>query len=457
MWAKFISRSLLVTALVALQHGMAHAASIYILESSPRNMGNAFSGTASSAEDASTNFFNAAGLTQLDRPTITVGGNIIIPDVDFRNTSSTAATGTALQAPLTGPNDGVDKPIPFPNFYYGLPVNKRISVGFGLNVPFGLESEYSDDWIGRYHATYSKLTAINFNPNIAFKITDKLSIGGGINYQWLDATLKNEVDSFGACVAARDTAGDPSPVANCSANPSLTGFANRADDSSIKIDGSDMGVGFNVGLLYKFDNDTRVGLSWREGVDYDLAGRVTFDRSAACNSSACAAALVDGSITASLELPDVVTLSATHGISDHWRLDADIAWYGWDSIQAININRPNGQNVATLDLQYENSMRYSLGTSYSGFRKLILRTGVLYDESPVPNAETLTPRIPDNDRIWFTVGASYSLTEDITIDMSYAHLFVNRSRINNTQQGHTLTGELDPTVDILSIGGSWRF
>jgi len=336
MWSKFFRHSLLVTSLVALQHNVAHAASIYILESSPRNMGNAFSGTASSADDASTNYFNVAGLTQLDRPTLTVGGNIIMPDVDFRNTNSTAATGTPLQSPLTGPNDSVDKPIPVPNFYYGLPVNERVSVGLGLNVPFGLESDYDENWIGRYHATYSKLTAINFNPNIAFKVTDKL-------------------------------------------------------------------------------------------------------------------------INASLELPDIVTLSASHGIGEHWQVAADIAWYGWDSIQAININRPNGQNVATLDLQYENTMRYSLGTSYSGFRKLILRTGVLYDESPVPNAETLTPRIPDDDRIWFTVGASYSLTKDITIDMSYAHLFVNRTRINNTQQGHTLTGELDPTVDVLSIGGSWRF
>ena len=457
MRSKVIYQTLLIIALFALHQGVAHAASIYILESSPRNMGNAFSGTASSAEDASTNFFNAAGLTQLDRPTLTVGGNVIIPNVDFRNTGSTAATGTALQSPLTGPNDSVDKPIPVPNFFYGLPVNDRISVGLGLNVPFGLESDYDDNWIGRYHATYSKLTAVNFNSNIAFQITDRLSVGGGINYQWLDATLKNEVDSFDACVAARDAAGQPTPVANCSTNPALSGFANRADDSSIKIDGSDMGVGLNAGLLYEFDENTRIGLSWRQGVDYDLTGRVTFDRSNACNSSACAAALVDSRITASLELPDIVTLSATHGINDHWRVDADIVWHSWDSIQAVNINRPNGQNVATLDLQYENTMRYSLGASYSGFRKLVLRTGVLYDESPVPNAEALTPRIPDNDRTWFTIGASYTLTDDITIDMSYAHLFVNRSRINNTQQGHTLTGEFDPAVDILAIGGSWRF
>lgn len=457
MTARRIHRSALAAALLAAIPGTATAASFYIIESSASRLGNAFSGTASAAEDASTVFFNGAGMTRLDEPTVQLGGHFIRPEADFENNGSTAGTGTPFEAPLSGPNGTTDDSALVPNFYYATPLNETVSFGLGINAPFGLTSEYDDNWVGRYHATNSELQTININPSVAFQATDQLSLGFGVNYQSIDATLENEVDSFASCVAARQAGGDPTPAANCNANPALSGFGVRGDDSSVKITGDDRSFGMDLSLLYEFDADSRVGLSWREGVDYTLEGEVNFDRSSACNQSACANALVDGDINANVALPDIITLSGTHGIGDNWRIDADIAWYEWDSIQELRIERPNGQEVSTLDLEYENTFRYSLGGTYTGLGSTTLRAGVAYDESPISGPETTTPRVPDGDRTWITVGANFEMTDSSSIDVGYAHLFVDEVDVNNTEQGNTLRGEFDPTVDILSVAANWRF
>lgn len=457
MTTRLIPRSALTAALLALIPGPATAASFYIIESSASRLGNAFSGTASAADDASTVYFNGAGMTRLDGPTTQLGGHYIMPEADFENEGSTAGTGTPLQAPLSGGDGHTDESALVPNFYYATPLNATVSFGLGINAPFGLTSEYDDDWVGRYHATNSELETINVNPSLAFRATDRLSVGFGVNYQSIDATLENEVDSFAACVGARQAAGDPTPAANCNANPALSGFGVRGDDSSVTVDGDDRGFGVDLSLLYEFDADTRVGLSWRQGIGYDLEGTVDFDRSSACDASACANALADGNVRASLDLPDILTLSATHGFGEDWRVDADIAWYEWDSLQKLRIERPNGQEVSTLELEYDNTVRYALGGTYTGFGSTTLRAGVAYDESPISSPETTTPRVPDGDRTWVTLGATFGLSDTSSIDVGYAHLFVDGVDVNDTRQGNTLRGEFDPTVDIVSVAGNWRF
>lgn len=453
MTARLIHRSALAAALLAAIPGTASAASFYIIESSASRLGNAFAGTASSAEDASTVYFNGAGMTRLDGPTAQLGGHYIMPEADFENNGSTSATGTPLEAPLSGSDGNTDDSALVPNFYYATPLNDTVSFGIGINAPFGLTSEYDDDWVGRYHATNSELETININPSVAFQATDQLSLGFGVNYQSIDATLENEVDSASACVAAGGAVGGPG---GCVATHG--GFGNRAADSSVEVTGDDRSFGFDLSLLYEFDRDTRVGLSWREGVDYTLEGRVSFDESTSCASDPrCDAATSDGPVRAAIALPDIITLSGTHGIGDNWRVGADIAWYEWDSIQQLRIERPTGQEVSTLDLEYENTFRYSVGGTYTGLGSTTLRAGVAYDESPISSPETTTPRVPDGDRTWITFGANFELSDTASIDVGYAHLFVDEVTVNNTEQGNTLRGEFDPTVDILSVAGNWRF
>lgn len=455
-----VQRAAIISVLIAALPGVASAASFYLIESSASHMGNSFSGTASSADDASTVYFNSAGMARLDQANVQIGAHLVLPQAKFDNDGSTASNGSAL----SGPDDETKESAVVPNVYYVRPMNDSVTFGIGVNAPFGLESSYDDGWVGRYHATDSSIETVNVNPSVAIQATERLSVGFGINYQWADATLENEVDSFAACFDAATApvaaggGGLASGAANTACGSAHGEPGNRASDSSIEITGDDRSVGLDLGLLYEFDEDTRVGLSWREGVDYTLEGRVTFDESSSCAGDRfCNGATADGAVTANLELPDIIALSVTHGIGNNWRLDADVAWYGWDSIQRLRVVRPNGQEVTTLDLEYDNTMRYALGATYTGLESTTLRGGVALDESPVSSAQAASARIPDEDRTWVSVGATFALSDSSSVDVGYAHLMVDDARIDSTYQGHTLRGEFDPSVDILSVAANWRF
>ncbi|MDZ7828517.1 MAG: outer membrane protein transport protein [Halofilum sp. (in: g-proteobacteria)] len=197
--------SLVLAFSVALLPGTAAAASFQILEQSPALQGTSFAGTASSAQDASTVFFNPAAMTELEGSHFSLGGNLIMPEAAFDNDGSTNTGG----GPLQGPDDKTDETGFVPNLYYVRPINDRWTFGLGVNAPFGLASSYDKDWVGRYHATDSELQVLNINPTFAYRASDRVSLGVGINYQRIDATLEQQVDSFTACVAAGRRASRP--------------------------------------------------------------------------------------------------------------------------------------------------------------------------------------------------------------------------------------------------------
>ncbi len=138
--------------------------------------------------------------------------------------------------------------------------------------------------------------------------------------------------------------------------------------------------------------------------------------------------------------------------------DGDVAWTEWSVLQEIPINNTgNGANVATLDLNYDDTFRYALGATYRGLDPWTFRAGLAYDEAPQEDPEFVTPRIPDADRTWTTLGFNYALSSNASIDFGYAHLFVDDVSVNNEEQGNTLKGEFDASVDIVSVQGNWRF
>lgn len=451
--------STLATAfMAALLPGLATAASFQILEQSPALQGTSFAGTASSATDASTVFFNPAAMSMLDGSHFTAGGNLILPEAKFDNDGSTAATGTALEQPLSGPNDTTDETGFVPNFYYVRPINEQWTFGLGVNAPFGLTSSYDDDWVGRYHATDSELTLLNINPTFAFRASERVSLGIGLNYQRIDATLENEVDSFSACVGATGNA------ANCVGGGFGTAVTpgNRSQDSSSKVEGDDENFTLDLSVLFQVNQATRVGAVFRQGGDFTLDGDINFDRSDACNTNAgCTAALdaSEGDIEADVEIPDTLTVSISHVLDSRWTLHGDVAWTQWSSIDEVEIvAKDDGQVINTLDLDYDDTMRYAFGATYSDGGPWTWRGGIAFDEAPQTDPEHQTPRVPDQDRTWLSAGFNYAVSPTASIDFGYTHILVDDIDVDITNdQGHTLTGDFDASVNILAVQGNWTF
>ena len=242
-----LTKTLLAVA-VASVGTAAQAASFQLIEQSASGQGSAYAGAAALGEDASTVYFNPAAMTRLSGQQIVVAGHVISPNAAFTNNGSTDALGS----PLTGPNSDTGDPAFVPNFYYTAELANELYVGVGVNVPFGLATEYDDGWVGRYHALRSEITSININPSIAWKATDALSVGFGISIQYLELELTNNIDSYGACVNLAANSQGAFTGADC-VNAGLAGFSVASQDSAVKLDGDSLEIGWNLVILYDVD------------------------------------------------------------------------------------------------------------------------------------------------------------------------------------------------------------
>jgi long-chain fatty acid transport protein len=408
--------------------GMTQAAGFALIEQNASGLGNAYAGQAASAQDASTVFFNPAGMGLLPDSQLVVTGSLVEPSAKFQNGGSTAAPLQTL-----GDTGGDAFDLSFvPNAYYVYPVNKDLALGIGVNVPFGLKTEYDQTWMGRFQAVKSELQTVNVNPSLSYKLNDTVLLGIGLSAQYIDATLTNMVNY--------------SALAGGALGPGLQGLAD--------VKGNDWGWGYNLGALFGLGN-TRVGISYRSEVDYTLDGDVSF--ASVPPPMAGSPLLQAGPVTAGVTMPASASLSLFHKLNPSVDLLADVTWTGWSTFDVLTIRRTSGTVVSSTTENWQDSWRYSLGVTWHQNATWAWRAGVAYDQTPVEDAYR-TARIPDNSRTWVALGGQYRLSEKSVLDFGYAYLFVKDASIDSTVAGAgTLLGTYDNSVNILSAQYSYRF
>lgn len=417
----------------------ASAAGIAIMEQSVKQLGTAFAGGAAAAEDATTIFFNPAGLTRLPRSQATAGMHLLLPSAEFRDRGSLHVTGAQLSG---GNGDDAGSPILIPNAYLSHRINDRLSVGVGLFSPFGLSTEYDRTWTGRYHAIKSELFNITINPAVAYRVTDKLSLGAGISAQYLKAELSNAID-FGTIFSSL---GAP-------------GMAPQSNDGFVTFKGDSWSWGYNLGALYEFTGDTRAGIAYRSRIEHTLSGDAHFSGVPSPNPTG---RFVDSRISADVTLPDSVSVSIWHNVTREWAAMADITWTNWSTIEELRIRFDNpAESDAVTTVNWKDTLRFSVGTAYMP-GPWTFRAGAAFDESPVQDAEHRTPRVPDSDRIWLAAGIGYKISETISVNAGYAHLFAKDSETRKSPTGEDLfrgglSGSYRSGVDILSSEITWEF
>uniref|UniRef100_A0A7V6CDC5 Membrane protein involved in aromatic hydrocarbon degradation n=1 Tax=Thermodesulfobacterium geofontis TaxID=1295609 RepID=A0A7V6CDC5_9BACT len=417
----------------------AYGAGIAIYEQGVSGLGNAYAGAAASAEDGSTIFYNPAGLTKLVKPEVSLGSHVIIPNAHFKNTGSIGYNPiTGLTYPLAG-NNGGDAGVTavVPNFYVSTPLNERLVLGLGINSPFGLQTEYDKNWVGRYHAIKSKLITINLNPTIAYKVTPKFSLGLGINFQWAEAELTNALNPIAFVRFGDITTQD--------------GFA--------KLKGDDWSFNWNAGLLYELSEKTRFGLSYRAKLTHVFRGEVNFSNIPSNSTNV----FKKDDAKARLNLPPMLSFSGLHKINKKWTILADVTWTGWSRFEELRIKYNTliiGDTVITT--KWEDAFRYSLGLTYQPNSKWTFRTGIAYDETPISSDKYRTPRIPDTDRFWIALGLGYNFSENAKFDLGYVHIFFKKSHIDKDPVGEDLLrgglkGYYRGHVDIISVQLRYNF
>ncbi len=430
---KSLSRAIAALSLVVSTTSLLHGGAFTLTEQNASGIGTAFSSSAE-ARDASTIFYNPAGLTRLDQPEFVASVNVISLSGNYTDEGST----TAGVIPISGGNGGDPGGItPVPTLYYSHPLSDTIVAGVGIHVPFGLSTSYEEGWVGRYHGLKTELKTININPSIGIKLTEDLSFGAGFSIQYLDTTFSNAID-FGLAGYAME----------------IPGYFPGSADGAVSIEGSDWGYGFNFGALYEPMAGLRFGLTYRSQIDNTVTGTATFTDV----PEPFQPIFHDQGFSGVLDLPASVSGNFFYQIDGSWAVMADITWTNWDVMEAIVIDFENPlAPPAVLPQHWNNSFIYSGGVHYTA-GNLTYKFGLAFDETPVPNTDFRSPRIPDSDRTWVSLGLTWRTSETMSFDFGYAHLFMAEGPTNFTDdQTHNLKGTFNLQADILSAQGTWKF
>ncbi len=351
-------------------------------------------------------------------------------------------TPAGVMVPGLPRNSGdIAKDAVVPSSYMSYRVNERLVFAMSVNSPFGLVTEPPNRiWSGQTFARTSEIKTYNFAPTLAYRVTPTVAIGVGLQIQHMEGRLK-EAAGFGAASSTQNTV----------------------------VQGDDTAFGFTAGINWQPSAATHIGLGYRSSIDQTLEGSVFAPgANASVFGPASAFASTGASIKAGTTLPEIVTLSMRHGINDRFTLLGSVEWTNWSRLEKLDVvcannttgGNPvfcplgNGQLVNRLDLNWHDGWFFSLGGEYQYTDALKLRAGLAYEISPIQNATERPHRVPDADRIWASVGATYKWSEMMSFDLAYTHIFVEDAPMDRVDVlggvPFRFIGSADSSVDIVS-------
>lgn len=408
------------------------AGGFYLQEQSPKEIGRAFSGGAAAADDPSTIFFNPAGMTELEGLQISTGGTLLFIDSTQANQGSARTfAGQTGTVPIAGGDGGnpFHRIVPIPSFYASARLgDSPLWIGLGISAPFGLKLAYEPDFFGRYDSVNSEFKTYNIQPSAAVRLSDILAVGGGIDVQYAEVKLTNALPNL--------SSSDP--------------------DGQYRVSGDDISIGWNLGILATAGS-ARFGLHYRSRIKHQLSG----SQELSGLTGALAAGNGTQNIMAPVPLPDIVTASAALTVRPGTRLMATGRYYNWSVFQRLEIIPETG-NPSRRELRYKDSWSIALGAEHDLSERLTLRAGAMFDKTPT-NPDYLSTRVPDGDRTWTTVGATYDVTESLSLNLSYAHVFITEELMDRTDGIYggavnvTMLSRSSGNVDMLATSITARF
>jgi long-chain fatty acid transport protein len=410
---------------VTLASTQIFASGFAINEQSISGMGTGFAGRSSSADDASTIFGNPAGMSRLKREQVSGGAAFLDAHTDISHATS---------SPNRGSNDGDMVPfIAVPMGYYVKPIDDHWAFGIGMYAPFGLVTDYESGFAGRYFGSKSEVKIVTLQPTVSYAFNDKVSIGFGPTINRIDGTLES--------------------------NLSIT---QAAPDGNVKIKGDDTALGYNIGILAQVTDSTRVGLTYHSKVKYKLDGNTKVNYNVLGLIGQNPSQKYDASLD--LTTPESVDFSVTHQLDDKWTLYAGSTWTRWSRLKEITVENKgvpavlNGQfGTITEEQNWHDTWAHAIGASYQLNKEWVLRTGLSFDQAPTNNVDR-SPRIPTGDRKIFSLGAGWSPTDDLTIDVAYSYLREESVKVNDSNdRGQTYNAKYENWANGFGVGATYRF
>ncbi len=416
-----IQRAVRITAILALLvPASAAAGGFQIGEMGVKAMGMANAFTAI-ADDPSAQWYNPAGSAFQQGTHLTAGGDVIIvPSLHFttNNLNPAHPASTSMKS----------KTLFAPHVYLSHALNAMpLTVGLGINSPFGLESDWPANGPFAISNTFSKIRMLNINPNIAWRINDRLAIAGGADYyRVMDVRLDNTVQM---------------------------------------MKGSGDGWGGNIALLYR-DDRYSIGLSYRSRVRVDINDGIATGGPALAVLGAPWAVGATGAVRTRVVFPDQLNFGIAWRLDDRWRVSLDVDWVNWKTFDNLDFHYApsllstaitGGTNFRTIPERWHATTAIRAGLEWDATRQLAIRAGYTFDPTPVKNTH-YSPGIPDRNRHLFSIGAGYQPTANLTFDAAYMFVyFVNRNQTASTGTDAVRNGHYSGNVHLISASMSYAF
>ncbi len=424
-----------ITGSIVLPHGV-FAAAFQLWEQDGASVGNYHAGRAAIAEDASTAYYNPAGLVRIPNQQLVLGivpitvdflfdGTIAVEKIDDNEPRATKAQGGTLNF--------------VPDLHYAAPLFSNLVFGLSVAVPFGLQTNYGYGSIVRYSATKTSLKVIDVAPSLGFAINQHLSIGAGADIEYSEAQFNLVATVF-------------EPMFDSYANNSLSGH----------------GVGYHAGILYQFTPQTRMGLAYQSKVTHNFTGTSKFTGPLAnFLNETLPPEISNNNLKTTATIPATTTLSFFSAVHPSWDLMATVSHIQWGIFKDVVLHNVSGvdenvdiSNSITVNIpqNYHNTWNYAVGANYHVDERWFIRTGAGYDETP-SNNEDRNLQLPDGDRIALALGAHFQATKTLGFDLGWTHFFTASVPIDITQQvgGQVTTSKGDVTgnADVYGFQMKW--
>lgn len=448
--------SLAVVAGLALPMN-AHASAFQLKEDSAKAMGRAYAGSATAGNDVSVVANSPAAMSDLK-------GTYFQADVTAINFSA-KFSGSATDGegrPISGGNGGDGgTTLPVPALFFETQLSDRWHVGASFTVPFGFQTEYDKNWVGRYNGIKSKFQSLDATLSASFAVTDNFSVGASAIAQKTSAELTSAVNFNGVGYELAGQAGLPPAL--------VDGLIPPGTDGAARIKGDDWGWGWQLGGYWKLSPNDRFSLNYRSKISHKLHGTANFKVPDNVTSLVTSLAPVLGLDASNLPFqhttgaadfttPAVANASYWHQ-AEKFGVGIDVAWTKWDVFKNLTVNYGNPYQPATVEpFNWRNTWYASVGGDYYLNDKVTLRAGVAVDTTPT-SAKTRDVRVPDSTRKMVSFGIGYKPTERFEINASYAHIFVNKAHLDGSASptGDVVTGQFDDYGNLLSLSAQYHF
>ncbi|HHF3231010.1 outer membrane protein transport protein [Vibrio diabolicus] len=421
--------------------GMANAAGFQLAEYSATGLGRAYAGEAAMADNASAQWRNPAMLTYLEGTQVSVGAIYVNPNIDIEgdvnfhgSTSSASSDDFAHDAII-------------PNFYLSHQYNEKFAIGLAFGTNYGMETDLGKGFGASHFGNEASVTTMEANLNAAYKVNESISVGGGIRY------IIGE-GSFGAAAPKNNVVGQHPVTGDPISVPQGTALK--------YMEGDDTAWGWQVGTAWQINENNRIGFAYKSEVELKLEGHA---EGLGFGFGTKLSQLRDNGYMY-LNLPATAELASFHQVTDQLALHASFNWTDWSSFEKLEARLDTAGTHMVKVENWEDNYRFAVGATYQLDPKLALRTGIAYDTSAVSD-KNRTITIPETDRTWLSIGATYDWTKDFSLDAGFTYIFAKDAPIVESrgyksddaaeQVGGQFIGETTGNVWLIGVQANYRF